>query len=132
MLLSNPIIMQHLNIKHIVLTLGLLITAFWFGAIEKPMMDSKPVRIQEGTVQGTPKTNSIQASINGHYLTVVFTENLGNITVEVSKVNGGETQVESTPTPNGVNFYIYETGSYIVTFTLSNGDVYYGEFDVAD
>ncbi|MBO7084211.1 MAG: DUF3244 domain-containing protein [Bacteroidales bacterium] len=86
----------------------------------------------ESHVQNVPRDYAIQATINGHYLTVVFTENLGNVTVEVSKVNGGETQVESTPTPNGVNFYIYETGSYIVTFTLSNGDVYYGEFDVTD
>ena len=74
------------------------------------------IMIQTSQASGAPKDMYIQATINGHYLTVVFTENLGNVTVEVSKVNGGETQVESTPTPNGVNFYIFETGSYIVTF----------------
>ena len=63
---------------------------------------------------------------------MVFTENLGQVTVEVSRTSGGETQVESTPTPNGVLFYIYDTGSYIVTFTLPNGDEYYGEFEVMD
>lgn len=90
------------------------------------------ISIKAGVTQGNPKTSSIQATINGHYLTVVFTENLGNVTVEVSKVSGGETQIESTPTPNGVNFYIYDTGSYIVSFYLSNGDEYYGEFEVTD
>lgn len=76
--------------------------------------------------------NSINPSINGHVLTVVFSENIGQVYVEVSLVGGGETQVESTPTPNGVIFYIPNAGSYVVTFTLSNGDVYYGEFTVDD
>lgn len=76
--------------------------------------------------------NSIIPSINGHVLTVVFSENIGQVYVEVSLVGGGETQVESTPTPNGVIFYIPNAGSYVVTFTLSNGDVYYGEFTVDD
>ena len=131
-LLSNLIIMQHLNIKHIVLTLGLLIPAFWCGALEKPIMDSKSVRIQEGTVQGTPKTNSIQAAIDGHYLTVVFTENLGQVAIEIESSIYGEVSTQSTPTPNGVIIYISNTGGYTVTFTLPNGDVYYGEFEVTD
>ena len=29
-------------------------------------------------------------------------------------------------------FYIPNTGSYVVTFTLPNGDQYYGEFEVTD
>ena len=124
---------KNTKLKRIVLLLVFMISAAWCGASVIHSIDGySAIQVKEGNVQHTPKGSSIQASINGHYLTVVFTENLGNITVEVSKVNGGETQVESTPTPNGVNFYIYETGSYIVTFTLSNGDVYYGEFDVAD
>jgi hypothetical protein len=35
-------------------------------------------------------------------------------------------------TPNGYQYYIPNTGDYIVTFTLENGDVYYGEFTVTD
>jgi hypothetical protein len=34
--------------------------------------------IREGTAHGFPKTSSIQATIDGHYLTVVFLENLGS------------------------------------------------------
>lgn len=93
---------------------------------------SEPILIKTNQAQGDPKDSSIQASINGHTLTIVFTENLGQVNIEVSAVSGGETQVESTPTPNGVLFYIYDTGSYIVTFTLPNGDEYYGEFEVMD
>ncbi|MCR4847438.1 MAG: DUF3244 domain-containing protein [Bacteroidales bacterium] len=82
--------------------------------------------------QGTPRSSSIMASINGHTLSIVFLDNLGNVHVEVMSVGGGETQYQSTPTPDGVDFYITDTGSYIVYFNLSNGDVYYGEFEVTD
>lgn len=88
--------------------------------------------IKESTVQGIPKGSSIQASINGHYLTVVFTENLGQVAIEVSTVSGISVEFTSTPTPNGVQCYIPNTGDYIVTFTLTNGDEYYGEFTVTD
>ena len=79
-----------------------------------------------------PKGSSIQATINGHTLSVVFLENLGQVNIQVTMADGGSVHVQSTPTPFGVNFYITDTGSYIVTFTLSNGDEYYGEFEVTD
>lgn len=88
--------------------------------------------IEAASCTGPSRGNSIIATLDGHVLTVVFSENIGQVYVEVSLVDGGETQVESTPTPNGVIFYIPDAGSYVVTFTLSNGDVYYGEFTVTD
>lgn len=88
--------------------------------------------IKEAQVQGIPKGSSIQATIDGHTLSVTFLENLGQVYIEVEAVGAGEAQYQSTPTPNGVDFYITYTGSYIVTFTLPNGDVYYGEFEVTD
>jgi hypothetical protein len=126
--------MLKFNKLHLLIFLwGVFIPSFLLAYNEKQITEQcGSILIQKNQVQGTPKDSSIQASINGHYLTVVFTENIGQVTVEVSKVSGGETQVESTPTPNGVNFYIYDTGSYIVTFHLSNGDEYYGEFEVSD
>ena len=81
---------------------------------------------------GTDKSGSISASINGHYLTVIFTENLGQVDVEITTSTGGYVQVDSCITPNGIQFYIPNAGDYIVTFTLSNGDEYYGEFTVTD
>lgn len=113
--------------------LGFLLLVLWSIGFAKAATDStNNIIIKQANVQGEPKDSSIQASINGHTLTIVFTESLGQVNIEVSAVSGGETQVESTPTPNGVLFYIYDTGSYIVTFTLPNGDEYYGEFEVMD
>ncbi len=79
-----------------------------------------------------PKGSSIQASISGHTLTVVFTENLGQVLVEVATATGSPVDCISTQTPNGVNIYVPLAGDYIVTFTLPNGDEYYGEFTITD
>lgn len=81
---------------------------------------------------GTDKSNSVNATIDGHYLTVVFTENLGQVDVEITTSTGGYVQADSCITPNGIQFYIPNAGNYIVTFTLPNGDEYYGEFTVTD
>ena len=124
---------KYFKLKHVVLLLGLLIPAVWCGASILGSVDGHSnISIKEGNVQGTPKGSSIQASINGHTLTVVFTENLGQVTVEVTTITGNPVTCKSTYTPNGVILYIANTGDYIVTFTLSNGDEYYGEFTVTD
>ena len=83
-------------------------------------------------MQGSPKGSSIQMTLSGHVLSIVFLENLGNVSIEVSNLNGAVVETTNTPTPHGVDIYISNTGSYIVTFTLSNGDEYYGEFEVTD
>ena len=90
------------------------------------------IQIKESQVQSEPKGSSIQASIDGHWLSVVFLKNLGQVYIEILHDGGGEAQSQSTPTPNGVDFYIPFAGSYIITFTLPNGDVYYGEFEITD
>lgn len=127
--------MRYNNLFKIISLSCLLLTTIWCKAsyfITNYDDGYSQIQLKKANIQGSPKDYAIQASIDGHTLTVVFTENLGQVTVEVSRVGGGETQVESTPTPNGVLFYIYDTGSYIVTFTLPNGDEYYGEFEVTN
>lgn len=81
---------------------------------------------------GTDKSNSIIPSINGNVLSVLFSENLGQVTVEITTVAGATVDYASTITPNGIQFYVPNTGSYIINFTLPNGDEYYGEFTVTD
>lgn len=81
---------------------------------------------------GNDRTSSILASINGHTLTVVFTENLGNVTIEVKDVYGDAVDLDLIGTPNGYECYIPLAGHYTVIFKLSNGDEYSGEFDVTD
>ena len=114
------------------LTLGICLLSLWSNANNIILRDGLHILVKESHVQGIPKTNSIQATINGHTLSIVFLENLGQVTVEVTTANGDDVDATSIATPNGVNFYITNTGSYIVTFTLPNGDVYYGEFEVTD
>ena len=94
--------------------------------------EASSIPVMQNSVQGAPKESSIQASINGHVLSVVFTENLGQVAIDISTAAGATVDYNSIHTPNGVNFYIPNTGSYIVTFTLPNNDVYYGEFEVTD
>ena len=104
----------------------------WQGTYAASIMDGYSIVIKVGNVQSSPKGSTIQASVNGHMLTVAFTENLGEIAVEITSTAGGYVQADSCLTPNGLMFYIPLAGDYIVTFTLPNGDEYYGEFTVTD
>ena len=125
--------MRHTKFKPFILVLVLLLPAVWYSAIGSSIIDGHShIAIKAANVQGIPKGSTIQASIDGHTLTVVFTENLGQVAVEVSSAVGTSVHYSLTPTPTGVQVYIPDTGDFIVTFTLSNGDEYYGEFTITD
>jgi hypothetical protein len=125
--------MRHVKIKQFILLLGLLLPTVWSGANSTISFDGySHILIKEGIAQGAPKGSAIQASINGHMLTVAFTENLGEVDIEITTSTGGYVQANSCLTPNGIQFIIPLAGDYIVTFTLPNGDEYYGEFTVTD
>ena len=84
---------------------------------------------------GEEKSNvasSIFADINGHSLTVAFSQNLGEVSIDISTASGATIFCLSIQTPTGYQYYIPTTGSYVITFTLPNGDEYYGEFEVTD
>ena len=121
--------------KQMVLMLCFILSGALCYANTKIEKDGHPVSIElkESTgCGGSDRSSSINPIINGHVLTVVFTENLGQVTVEVSTTDGASVQYTSVLTPNGMQIYIPNAGNYIVTFTLSNGDEYYGEFTVTD
>lgn len=123
--------MRHVKFKQFVLLLVLLLPAAWCGANGIHINDGHShLALKARIAQGAPKGSTIQASIYGHTLTVVFTENLGQVDVEISTATGESVQFTSVVTPNGLQCYIPNTGDYVVTFTLSNGDEYYGEFEV--
>ncbi|MBR3710951.1 MAG: DUF3244 domain-containing protein [Bacteroidales bacterium] len=90
------------------------------------------ILIKESHVQGVPKGFTISATIDSHTLVASFSQNIGQVQIEVSTINGVDIETSVSETPNGVSIYIPYTGSYIVTFTLPNGDEYYGEFEVTD
>ena len=103
------------------------------GIPQKEKGEGTPIIvIAKATHSDGDRSESILASIDGHVLSVVFTENLGQVAIDISTAAGTSVDFSSLNTPNGVNFYIPLTGSYVVTFTLPNGDVYYGEFEVTD
>ena len=125
--------MRHTKIKQFILLLGLLLLTVWCGANGTISFDGLGnIEIKESNVQGAPKSSSIQASINGHTLLVVFTENLGQVAIDVTTATGTIVQTYWMNTPDGLQSYMANTGDYIITFTLSNGDEYYGEFTVTD
>lgn len=125
--------MRHTKIKQLVLLLGLMVPTVWCGAKDTRFFDGLGnIIIKESVLQGAPKGSSIQASINGHTLVVVFTENLGQVAIEITTAAGTPVENYWMATPNGIQTYLSQTGDYVITFTLPNGDEYYGEFTVTD
>lgn len=95
--------------------------------------DGVPITISKSTnFGGVDRSSTISASINGHNLSVSFTENIGDVDIEIENVEGIVIEYDYTETPSGYLCYIPLAGRYIVSFTLSNGDKYIGEFEVTD
>ena len=110
---------------------GALCYAHDIARTEKEKVKGIPLEVKEKVLHGSfDKSGSIVPTLDGHMLTVIFNENLGQVDVEVATTSGVSVQCLSVFTPNGLQVYIPNAGNYIVTFTLSNGDEYYGEFEV--
>lgn len=125
--------MANFKLPILLATLLLNVVIGYASCISICQTDKVPITVIAGTQHsGDNKSSSISASIDSHTLTVVFTENLGQVSIEVSYASGNEVETTSIYTPSGVIIYIPYSGSYVVTFTLSNGDEYYGEFEVTE
>lgn len=126
--------MQKYNLKIIAMLLGLLLPTIGYQAKEINVKDgNSPIVVKEAHVSSTPKGSTIQASIDGHWLSVTFTQNIGTLTMELEKVSGSVIfNYPTVTTPDCYQFYLPQTGDYIITFTLSNGDEYYGEFTITN
>lgn len=91
--------------------------------------------VRANTDNSNEKTNvaeSIFADISGHKLTVAFSQNLGEVSIDISTASGATISCLSVQTPTGYHYFVQNAGSYVITFTLPNGDKYYGEFEVTD
>ena len=76
--------MRNAKIKQFALLLGLMLPTALCNANDNRVFDGhSTILVKEAHVENTPKGNSIQASINGHLLIVVFTENLGQVSIDV-------------------------------------------------
>ena len=123
------------RIKCIVLLLGIILpTAFSFAnselTTEKDGVGTIVINKNDNT--GEDRSSSISASIDGHTLTVSFLSNIGHVTIKITDASGATLDIESTETPTGYMYYIPSAGHYVVVFTFTDGDEYYGEFDVTD
>lgn len=95
--------------------------------------DGIPISVKEKVAHGDlDKSSYIHATIDGHLLTVFFTQNIGPVDIEVTTASGALVQTMCIFTPDGWQTYLIQTGDYVITFYLSNGDEYYGEFTVTD
>ena len=122
------------KIKCIVLLLGIFLPAA-FGLANSGTTKEKDggnaiVVIRKSDQNGQDRSGAISAYINNHVLNIAFTENLGNVFVEITNSCGAIMNFASLETPTGYQFFINIPGRYTVTFTLPNGDGYYGEFEV--
>ena len=126
------------KVTKLVLMLGLFLSgAFCYAhsvaRTENGKEQTIPLEVKNCVLHGSfDKSSSIVPTLDGHVLTVVFTENLGQVAIEITTATGAPVENLWTPTPNGIQTYLSLCGDYIVTFTLSNGDEYYGEFTVTD
>lgn len=111
---------KHFNLKHVALLLGLLMPTAWCGANGTNALDGfSHILIKEGDVQSIPKGSTIQATIEGHLLSVVFTENLGQVAIEITTASGASVEYLWVHTPNGLQTYLPLNGDYVITFTLT-------------
>ena len=126
--------MQKVNSKILLLIIGLILPTTCYKASASSILDGlHPIQIHEAQVESTPKGSSIQVSLDGHWLTVTFTQDIGTVTMELDMASGPMIfNYPSVGTPDSFQFYLPLTGDYIITFNLSNGDEYYGEFTITD
>ena len=121
--------------KTLFLVVGLLLSTSFCHAnnSKEDVADGSPIIIvKTNNYGGADKSSSIIASINGHYLTVAFTESLGEVSIEVQNTSGIPLDVSIMDTPSGRQIYIPLAGSYILIIKLENGDEYHGNFEVTD
>ena len=81
---------------------------------------------------GTDKGNTVSASLDGHYLTIVIGENVGQTQIDISSMSGITVDSSTISTPSVYQVYIPLEDNYFFIITLANGDEYYGEFTVTD
>lgn len=125
--------MSKLKLPILLLSLSISVAVGLAANISVIQNEQVPITNKTGAQHSNyDRSGSINVSINGHTWGVVFTENLGQVTIRIFNENGTPIDLMTTPTPNGQIIYIPLAGRYTVLFTLPNGDEYWGEFEVED
>ena len=125
--------MTKLKLTTLLFMLSFLIVSSHAANISIIQTENVPVVMTAETQHsGDDKSGSMNVSINGHYLTVAFTESLGEVSIEVQNTSGIPLDVSIMDTPSGRQIYIPLAGSYILIIKLENGDEYHGNFEVSE
>ena len=88
--------------------------------------------VKEGTINSTEfRSETISADITGHVLTITFNDNVGIAHIVIKDSNGVYIDRDNVfSTPDYATFIINDAGYYRMDITLSNGEQYYGYFQV--
>ena len=79
----------------------------------------------------TDRSETISADITGHTLTITFNDNVGIAHIVIKDSNGVYIDNDNVlSTPDHATFIINDAGYYRMDITLSNGEQYYGYFQV--
>ena len=77
------------------------------------------------------RSGSISADITGQVLTITFNDNVGIAHIVIKDSNGVYIDRDNVlSTPDYATFIINDSGHYRMDITLSNGEQYYGYFQV--
>ena len=77
------------------------------------------------------RSETISADITGHVLTITFNDNVGIAHIVIKDSNGVYIDNDNVlSTPDYATFIINDAGYYRMDITLSNGEQYYGYFQV--
>ena len=87
---------------------------------------------KENTINSTEsRSETISADITGHTLTITFNDNVGIAHIVIKDSNGVYIDRDNVfSTPDHATFIINDAGYYRMDITLSNGEQYYGYFQV--
>ena len=90
------------------------------------------IATKENIVNSTEaRSQSISADITGNTLTISFNDNVGIAHIIIKDSNGVYIDRENVfSTPDYATFFINDAGYYRMDITLSNGEQYYGYFQV--
>ena len=119
--------------KIIISTLSLLISMNFVEAKQNNCKDEVNVSSIQSNIQNgsSHRSESISADITGHTLTITFNDNVGIAHIVIKDSNGVYIDRENVfSTPDYASFYIADAGYYRMDITLSNGEQYYGYFQV--
>ena len=115
------------------LLLFLLLTIFVVEAKETSTKEKVDVAaIHTGIQNGSEsRSETISADITGHVLTITFNDNVGIAHIVIKDSNGVYIDNDNVlSTPDHATFIINDAGYYRMDITLSNGEQYYGYFQV--